>query len=112
MVGSGNGRCDLYTVPVTVSESPGAPAETAEAAAESPDPSPSVGVTVVHLFLKLTPLADRGQTMAALGRATESGTQVVTVAMLGHKADLAIMAVNRDAWSLRSLQTDLAAAWL
>lgn len=96
---------------MTVSESPGAPVE-ATAPTESPDPSPSIGVTVVHLFLKLTPLADRGQTMAAIDRATETGTQVVTVAMLGHKADLAVMAVNNDVWSLRALQTDLATAGL
>ena len=32
--------------------------------------------------------------------------------MLGHKADLAVMGLAADLWSLRSLQTELAAAGL
>jgi chlorite dismutase len=37
---------------------------------------------------------------------------VVTVALLGHKADLALMALGPDLWRLRKLQTDLQAAGL
>ncbi len=69
-------------------------------------------MTVLHLFCKPTPLADRDQVLAALDRAKDAETQVVTVAMLGHKADLAVMALNNDAWALRTLQTDLVAAGL
>jgi chlorite dismutase len=38
--------------------------------------------------------------------------QVVSVAVLGHKADLAFMALGPDLWRLRALQTALAAAGL
>jgi chlorite dismutase len=38
--------------------------------------------------------------------------QVVTVVVLGHKADLAFMAIGPDLWRLRRFQTDLATAGL
>lgn len=72
----------------------------------------SAGLGVVHLFCKRAPLADRGAVLDAVTKATEQGTQVVTAAILGHKADLAVMALNEDLWALRHLQTDLAEAGL
>ncbi|MCE2531141.1 MAG: chlorite dismutase family protein [Acidimicrobiia bacterium] len=48
----------------------------------------------------------------AVRRATGRGTQVVTVAILGHRADLAFMALDADLWNLRLLQRDLAATGL
>ncbi len=78
----------------------------------SDSPAPSTGLAVLHLFLRPTPLADRSEVLAALDRAKDSETQVVTVAMLGHKADLAVMGLNPDVWALRALQTDLVAAGL
>jgi peroxiredoxin len=72
----------------------------------------SEGLGVVHLFLKVSPLADREAVLAALKRARGEGDQVLTVAMLGHKADLAVMALGSDFWRLRRLQTDLALAGL
>ena len=44
--------------------------------------------------------------------ATAAGDQVVPVAILGHKADLAVMALGTDLWRLRDLQTGLVAAGL
>ncbi len=44
--------------------------------------------------------------------AEADGLQVVTVAMLGHKADLGFMALGPDLWRLRRLQSDLQAAGL
>jgi len=38
--------------------------------------------------------------------------QVVTVALLGHKADVAVMALGPDLWRLRGLQTALQSAGL
>ena len=73
---------------------------------------PSVGLGVVHLFLKVGPLTDRKEVAAVLIDATSSGVQVVTAAMLGHKADLAVMALAEDQWALRRLQTALVAAGL
>jgi chlorite dismutase len=74
--------------------------------------SPTTGLGVVHLFCKLTPLADREAVVAAVKRAEADGDQVVTVAMLGHKCDIALMVLGDDLWRLRRLQTDLQAAGL
>lgn len=75
-------------------------------------PSPSIGLTVLHLFFKPTPLADRDQILTAFDRAKDRETQVVTASMLGHKADLAVMGLNNDSWALRELQSDLVNAGL
>ena len=41
-----------------------------------------------------------------------TGDQVVTVALLGHKADIGVMALGPDLWRLRALQTALRLAGL
>ena len=74
--------------------------------------SPSEGLGVVHLFWKVTPLADRDLILAAVKQAEADGDQVVSVAMMGHKADLATMALGTDLWRLRAFQTKLAMAGL
>ena len=66
----------------------------------------------MHLFCKPTPLAEAEAVDAAVKRAEADGIQVVPVAILGHKADLAIMAVGPDWRALRSLQTALQHAGL
>ena len=94
---------------------------------------PGVGLGVLHLFYRVSyrnsgehedrfsswaPGADRkgpweAQWVSdAVQRAVERGTQVVAVAILGHKADLAFMALDADWWNLRLLQRDLAATGL
>jgi len=73
---------------------------------------PSVGLAVSHLFWKLGPLTDRDAVLDALSKGRAEGVQVVSVAMLGHKADLAVMALASDQWELRRLQTRLAASGL
>jgi chlorite dismutase len=73
---------------------------------------PAVGWGVLHLFCKVGPLADRDAIAAAVKGAEAEGHQVVPVAMLGHKADLAFMAVGPDLWRLRRLQTELTQAGL
>ena len=73
---------------------------------------PSEGLGVVHLFWKVTPLADREAILDAIKQAAANDDQVVTVAMLGHKADLATMVLGKDLWRLRALQTALASAGL
>ena len=79
---------------------------------------PSVGWGVLHLFCKLTPSTDPGPAsgcdteavVQAVKDAQADDVQVVTVAMLGHKADLGVMALGPDLWRLRRLQSDLQAA--
>ncbi|HEY6530836.1 MAG TPA: chlorite dismutase family protein [Acidimicrobiales bacterium] len=66
--------------------------------------SPTVGLGVVHLFCKVTPLADAESITTAVQKAQADGDQVVTVAVLGHKADLAFMLLGPDLWRLRGFQ--------
>jgi chlorite dismutase len=78
-----------------------------------PEPiSPSTGQGVLHLFCAITPLADPEAITAAVKAAEAEGDQVVTVAVLGHKADLGFMALGPDLWRLRRLQTALTEAGL
>lgn len=74
---------------------------------------PSVGVAVLHLFFRVAPLTDRDMVLAALKEAERAdGDQIVTAAILGHKADVAVMGLSKDQWRLRRLQTSLVAAGL
>ena len=74
--------------------------------------APSVGRLVLHLFCRNLDPVDGAAVVAAVKRATDAGDTVVPVAMLGHKADVAFMAVGDDVWRLRTLQSDLQAAGL
>jgi peroxiredoxin len=81
---------------------------------------PSVGWGVLHLFCKVgstppTPGAvafDADGVVQAVKRAEADDLQVVSVAMLGHKADLCFMALGADLWRLRRFQSDLQGAGL
>src|SRR4029078_11325717 len=66
--------------------------------------SPSTGVCVLHLFCKPTPLFDGEAVVAAVKAAEAAGCQVVTIAMLGHKCDVALMAIHENLRELRGLQ--------
>lgn len=77
-----------------------------------PGATPSVGLGVVHLFFRNQPLADRDAVLAAFKESEAAGDQAISVAMLGHKADLAVMALGKDLWRLRRLQTALCLAGL
>jgi peroxiredoxin len=82
--------------------------------------APSIGLNVLHLFVKPagpaarsgSPGWDAQAVVQAVKGAEADGVQVVTVAMLGHKADLGFMALGPDLWRLRQLQSDLQAAGL
>ncbi|WP_229022882.1 chlorite dismutase family protein [Actinomarinicola tropica] len=74
--------------------------------------SPSVGWGVLHLFFRVTPDTRRAEVEAAVKEAEAAGDQAIPVAMLGHKADLAVMALSEDLWRLRRLQTALVGAGL
>ncbi len=77
---------------------------------------PATGQGVLHLFWRVPPpdLApvDAAAVAAAVKEAEADGLQVVPVALLGHKADMATMALGSDLWRLRRLQTDLTRAGL
>ena len=81
--------------------------------APSPEPlTPSVGWGVLHLFLRMGPAVDAEAVVRAVKDARAAGDQVVTVALLGHKADLGVMALGEDLWRLRALQSALCGAGL
>jgi hydrogen peroxide-dependent heme synthase len=70
------------------------------------------GLGVLHLFCRPAAGVEREVAAAAVKDFEAADGQVVTAAMLGHKCDLAVMALHRD-WSvLRSLQSGLQRAGL
>ncbi len=73
---------------------------------------PSTGLTVVHLFCHVTDHLDREAVTSAVKSAEADGAQVVTVAMLGHKCDVAVMSLHADMRVHRRLQTALQNAGL
>jgi chlorite dismutase len=74
--------------------------------------TPAIGWGVLHLFCKVRPGVDAEAVRSAIKGAEGGDHQVVTVALLGHKADLGVMAIGPDLWHLRALQTGLAHAGL
>ena len=74
--------------------------------------TPSSGWVVLHLFCKPTPLAEAEAIIAAVKAAQADDHQVVVATLLGHKADLAVMALGPDLRRLRRLQTELTAGGL
>lgn len=74
--------------------------------------TPSQGWGVLHLFLKLTPEADREALIAAVKAGEEGDHQVVVFSVFGHKADLGVLAVGPDWVKLRRLQAALQSAGL
>jgi len=73
---------------------------------------PSTGIAVLHLFCRTTADTDRAGVHRAVDAAVADGLQVVTVATLGHKSDVALMALGPDTWALRRFQTAVEAAGL
>jgi chlorite dismutase len=73
---------------------------------------PNTGWGVLHLFCSATPGIDTESAIAAVKSCRENDHQVVTASMLGHKADMAFMALGADFRQLRRLQSGLQAAGL
>lgn len=76
--------------------------------------SPGIGLGVLHLFARVP--AGRPVDAAAVSLAVKScqadDHQVVAFATLGHKSDIGFMALGKDLWRLRRLQTELVRAGL
>lgn len=70
------------------------------------------GLGVLHLFFRRGDHVDRDAVTAALAAAEAAGCQVVTAAILGHKADIAVMGLGADLRALRTMQTALQRAGL
>src|ERR1700683_4602472 len=72
--------------------------------------TPTTGWGVLHLFCRRAPDFDAPGLRKAVASAEADGYQVIPVALLGHKADLGLMALGPDIWRLRRFQTEAAAA--
>jgi peroxiredoxin len=78
--------------------------------------SPTVGWNVLHLFCHIrrdVPVPVSGEAVLhALEAARKNDHQVVTASVVGHKADLCVLALGPDLHVLRDLQTELQQAGL
>lgn len=74
--------------------------------------SPGVGWGALHLFCTLTDSTHHEEVVQAVKAAQADEHQVVSFAVLGHKADLGFLALGPDLWRLRRLQADLQRAGL
>jgi chlorite dismutase len=70
------------------------------------------GWGVLHLFCHVGPAIDAEAVVAAVKSCQADDHQVVAFAVLGHKADLGLMALGPDLWRLRRLQAEVTAAGL
>jgi len=74
--------------------------------------SPATGLAVLHLFCKVDKRCDPEAVAAAVKAAQADDHQVVSFAVMGHKADLGFMALGSDLVRLRTLQAALVAGGL
>ncbi len=74
--------------------------------------SPDTGWGVLHLFCRARAGADAEAVIAAVKAAQGEDHQVIAFSLLGHKADVGLLALGPDLWRLRSLQTGVQAAGL
>ena len=78
-----------------------------------PEPlTPSRGLNVLHLFCHADADVDLSAVRQAVDEATTKGLQVVSVAIVGAKADVAFVVLGEDLWALRRFQTRVHAAGL
>ncbi len=92
------------------SESASGDPNVATSATPGPGEPREEGLYVLHLFLKPRGTADVESACGAVKRARSVGSQVVTAALFGHKADVGVMALSSRSWPLRDLQTGLSQA--
>ena len=79
----------------------------------TPEPlTASRGLNVLHLFCRVEGQVEREGLAAAIENAKGKGLQVVTVAILGAKGDVAFMILGENLWDLRLLQSYIQAAGL
>jgi hydrogen peroxide-dependent heme synthase len=74
--------------------------------------SPTSGWGVLHLFCKLTHHVDSEAIGAAVKACESSGHTVITSSILGHKADVCVMALGPNLRELRALQSAVQRAGL
>lgn len=70
------------------------------------------GLSVLHLFFKVTATTEVGRAAIAIKEAQSGGAQVVCAEIYGHKADFCVTAIAESFHPLRTLQTQLVNAGL
>jgi len=70
------------------------------------------GLSVLHLFFKVSGTVDVGPATIAISECVAAGNQVVAAEIYGHKADFAVTALGESFDGLRHLQTGLVGAGL
>jgi peroxiredoxin len=79
----------------------------------APEPlGPSTGLNVVHLFCHPDGEVDVAAVRRAVEESQVKGLQVVSVAIIGAKADLCFMVLGEDLWDLRRFQSKIQSAGL
>jgi len=77
----------------------------------TPEPlAPSRGLNVLHLFCHPGAVVDAGALRKSVDDARAIGLQVVSVAIMGAKADVCFMILGEDLWTLRQLQSKIQSA--
>lgn len=79
---------------------------------EAETPAAEPGWAVLHLFGSARPRTDPDAIELAIKSCVADGHQVVTAAMLGHRADLGVLALGPSPERLRVLQSELQRAGL
>lgn len=74
--------------------------------------APATGWAVLHLFCQARFDVDAEAVKTAVKEASGDDHQVVSFAVLGHKADVGLMAVGPDLWRLRAFQSAVQQAGL
>lgn len=72
--------------------------------------TPTSGVCALHLFVDLTPELDGRALVRTLDAATANGMQIVTFAVVGHKAHAGFLLLDADLWALRRTQAGIETA--
>ena len=77
----------------------------------TPEPlAPSRGLNVLHLFCHPGAVVDAGALRKSVDDARAIGLQVVSVAIMGAKADVCFMILGEDLWTLRQLLSKIQSA--
>ena len=67
---------------------------------------------MLHLFCRVGDVLDVKRVADAVDQVRDQGGQVVSAAMLGHKADVGLMVLGSDLWGQRAFQTAVHGAGL
>ena len=68
---------------------------------------PTTGLGVLHLFCKSNQSFDSEKLVEVIGKKNSDDMQIISISILGHKADFAFMMLSSDWVQLREIQRDI-----